>query len=100
MNTFTNKEGVFTLYSNDECTHFEVSAPGMSKLKFDNKLNYTTIDSNYTIDSLPNRKLEYHNISYKPFLLNDTILFHFDASLFDKAKIEGDMGILYLEKIK
>jgi hypothetical protein len=77
-----------------------VSAPGMSKLKFDNKLNYTTIDSNYTIDSLPNRKLEYHNISYKPFLLNDTILFHFDASLFDKAKIEGDMGILYLEKIK
>ena len=74
----------------------------MSKLKFDKKLNYTVIDSTYSIsiDSLPNRKLEYHNISYKPFLLNDTILFHFDASLFDKAKIEGDMGILYLEKIK
>ena len=100
MNTFTNKEGVFTLYSNDECTHFEVSAPGMSKLKFDNKLNYSSIDSNYTIDSLPNRKLEYHNISYVPFLLNDTVLFSFDADMFDDAKYEGRMDTLYLIKIE
>jgi hypothetical protein len=77
-----------------------VSAPGMSKLKFDNKLNYSSIDSNYTIDSLPNRKLEYHNISYVPFLLNDTVLFSFDADMFDDAKYEGRMDTLYLIKIE
>ena len=99
LNTYTNKEGVFTLYSNDVCTHFEISAPGMTKIKFDKELDYIFVDTVYTLDNLPNRKLEYHNISYKPFLINDTQLLQFDSTKFSLHKMEGSMPAVYLEAI-
>ncbi|MBR7167825.1 MAG: hypothetical protein IKD33_03340, partial [Bacteroidales bacterium] len=100
LNTYTNKEGVFTLYSNDVCTHFEISAPGMTKIKFDKELDYIFVDTVYTLDNLPNKKLEYHNISYKPFLINDTLLLHFDSTKFSLHKMEGYMTSVYLEAIR
>ena len=100
LNTYTNNEGVFTLYSNDVCTHFEISAPGMTKVKFDKKLDYTFVDTIHTLDNLPNKKLEYHNISYIPFLVNDTLLLHFDSTMFNLRKIESSMPTVYLEAMK
>lgn len=97
INTFSNQHGEFTLYSNDVCTHFEISAPGMTKVKFDKEINYHIVDDNYTPDNLPNRKLEYHNISYVPFLIHDTILLHFDSAMFNLRKMEGNMPTIYLE---
>jgi hypothetical protein len=99
LNTYTNNEGTFTLYSNDICTHFEISATGMTKIKFDKELDYTVVDTTYTLDNLPNRKLEYHNISYKPFLINDTQLLQFDSTKFSLHKMEGSMPAVYLEAI-
>lgn len=104
MNTFTDSEGRFTLYSNDECVHFEISAPGKTKLKFNRKLdNYETLDSNYTFDKLPARRLEYHRISYHPFLPDSAdstlTLFDFDETLFSNAKFAGNMGTLYLKDL-
>jgi len=103
MNTFTNEKGDFTLYFNDLCTHFEISAPKMSKIKFDYKTNYYPITKKkYNILSLPMQFSEYHGISYKPFLLSnnnsdsinaDPYIFNFDASKFNKAKFIGFMGI-------
>lgn len=100
MNTFTNEKGEFTLYSNDECTHFEVSAPNMSKIKFDAKISYFS-DKKFSIDSLTDRKLEYHSISYKPFLktnINDSSfsIFDFDKEKFGKAKLTGRMKTIKL----
>lgn len=100
LNTYTDENGEFTLYSNDVCVHFEISAPGMSKIKFDSVVNYTVVTENYSLDSLPNKNLEYHDISYKPFLMNDTTLFVFKSDMFDKAKMEGILGVFYLEKMK
>lgn len=56
MNTYTDSTGSFRLVSNDICTHFEVSAPHYSKVKFDKKLPYP---ANLT---LPNRTREYQQI--------------------------------------
>lgn len=40
MNTYSDSSGRFRLVSNDICTHFEISAPGCSKVKFDKQLPY------------------------------------------------------------
>jgi len=111
QNTFSDKDGNFTLYSNDICTHFEISAPGMTNTKFDKKVEYTPTSShNIKIENLPNKDLEYHKISYMPFLLNkvenqDSItniqnyIFNFEKSLFSKSLFKGDLGVQKLMKI-
>jgi len=101
LNTFTDSEGNFSIYSNDKCVHFEVSAPGKTKLKFNRKIkNYVQLDPNADWDNLPNRKLEYHSISYHPFLSEEAeTLFDVDASLFNSAKFVGNMGTLYLKDL-
>jgi len=103
LNTFTNELGEFTLYSNDECTHFEVSAPKMTKIKFDAKIKFKSTDK-ISIENLTDRKLEYHSISYKPFLrtnVNDSLfsIFDFDSSKFNKAKLVGSMNTIKLFRI-
>ncbi len=109
MNTFTNEKGEFTLYSNDICIHFEISAPKMNKLKFDYITNYyPTTNKGFSLQSLPNQYLEYHTISYKPFLLNKVLsdsitsefhIFNFDATKFNSAKFKGFMGIKKLKPV-
>lgn len=109
MNTFSDENGEFTLYSNDECVHFEISAPGMSKVKFDATIEYQNIGNNtISFDSLPDRYLEYHQISFLPFL-KDTVLenstsnypiFDFDKEMFFNAKFQGKMEDIYLKPIR
>ncbi|MBQ6083654.1 MAG: hypothetical protein IJK92_04810 [Bacteroidales bacterium] len=104
MNTYTDENGEFTLYSNDSCIYFEISAPGKNKLKFDSdglNLKYRSVDgSNNSYTDLKNVNLEYQNISYFPFLKNDTMLFEFKHEMFDKARFITDMGVLKLKRIK
>ena len=40
INTYSDNNGGFRLVSNDVCSHFEVSAPGYSKVKLDRHLPY------------------------------------------------------------
>jgi hypothetical protein len=108
MNTFTDENGKFTLYSNDICVHFEISATGMSKLKFDYITKYYPLSNKYSeIRNLPEQSLEYHSISYKPFLCVNSFdttnanscIFNFDATKFNKAKFVGFMGIKELKPL-
>ena len=100
LNSYTNENGEFTIYSNDECVHFEMSAPGMTKVKFDKKIHYSDADGNEPdFSNLPNRKREYQKISYIPYLKSDTVFFDFKPDMFNKAKYFGEMGDIYLEKL-
>lgn len=109
-NTYTNQKGQFTLYSNIRFVHFLISAPGMSKKKFDYKPGYKSVKGSITEDSLKDKLLEYHDISYEPFLKDlvniegDSLdrsnsIFNF-KEVFDKAKFIGEMKPVYLEPIK
>ena len=102
MNTYSDENGRFMLYSNDSNVHFEISAPGYSKVKFDkDDLQYSSVDGgDCDFSTLQNVDLEYHKISYFPFLANDTMLFEFKPGMFDKAKFKADLGDIELKKIR
>lgn len=104
QNTFTDINGNFTLYSNDRCTRFYFSAPGMSFIETTidtlsySKTKGSIIDEGY----LENRKLEYHKILYQTFLeKRDTInsILLFDSKLFNTSHFEANVGIIELEPI-
>ena len=103
-NTYTDSLGNFTLYSNKEFIHFQVSAPGKETLFFDYKTQYKpNVDNPIPWDKLPHQQLEYHKISYQPFLNKDTTgaiykTFHFNPELFNKAQYQGQMNTLVLKK--
>lgn len=100
LNAYTNENGEFTIYTNDECVHFEVSAPGMTKAKFDKKMRFVDKDGNECdLSKVPNRKREYQKISYMPYLKNDNVFFDFKPEMFNKATYFGEMGDIYLEKL-
>lgn len=108
LNTFSNENGEFTIYSNDKCVHFKVSAPGMVRFSVNNKkIAYKPIyKHNYKIENLPNMKLEYQKIPYLPFLKNDSLnpnqkepfIFNFKPEMFNNAKFSGSLGTIELEK--
>ena len=102
MNTFTNERGEFTLYCNDPCSRFEISAPGMTKIKLDKKIKFNQIaKGDFDINNLPNKEIEYQSIPYFAFHKDSArSVFDLDTSKFNQAKFEGDLGILYLKKIK
>ncbi len=56
MNTYSDSTGHFRLVSNDTCSHFEISAPHYSKVKFNKSLPYPAGIS------LPNCTREYQQI--------------------------------------
>lgn len=106
MNTFSNERGEFTLYTNDYPVHFEISAPGMSRLKFDSVCTFQSVKG-YEVYSpfVPNRKLEYHDIDYNIFLPDsfpngERDIFDFRPELFGNARLEGNIGVLYLRPIE
>lgn len=101
MNTFSDENGRFTLYSNDECIHFEISAPGKSKAKFNKKLTYScSTGEKFDVNNLPDRTLEYHQISHHPFLdHSDTTtlpVLRFRAEEFNQYQWSGEMGTVLL----
>ena len=102
VNTYTDENGNFTLYTNDEMIHFSISAPYMKRLRFDKNLKYKQIvEGNFDRNNLPEQLLEYQKISYKPYLKDAaTSVFDFEPTKFNEAKFEGDMGKIYLTPIK
>jgi hypothetical protein len=110
MNTFSDAQGHFTLYSNDECVHFEISAPGTELFKFSQRYVYTPLKPGAPpITELPRRDLEYHSIHYQPFLRNLPIperieaehyVFDFNPELFARAVYQGNMGLVPLQRFK
>lgn len=101
MNSYTDANGRFTLYSNDECIHFEISAPGKSKVKFDKKITYSCADGEqFDVNNLPDRMLEYHQISHHRFLScsdsTRTPVLQFRPDEFNQCKWTGEMGTIML----
>jgi hypothetical protein len=102
VNTFSDSLGNFMLYSNDQCTHFKISAPGMTAVTFNYpKLEYTATECATThIDSVPNRTLEYQQISYKPFVDTATgRLFALKPELFSNAQFATSIQPVYVKPI-
>ncbi len=104
MNTYTDSEGRFTLYSNDYNVHFEVSAPGMSRKKFDRrKIKYSNPQGIDT-ENLPDRDREYHQIDYKPYLNTSNpdrpFNMDFDSVHFFRYTLEGELGTVRLRRLK
>ena len=108
INTYTDKNGEFTLYTNDIVTHFECSACGMSNFCMTKNLTYTPATSeNYDINNLPEKWLDYHHRSYTPLLkdgLNLTekstnYIFNFDEEKFHQYKFTADFGLFVIEKM-
>lgn len=85
QNTFSPKDGTFKLYSNDICYHFWISAPGMSTERFDVKYDLDQPLSIY--DTMPNRHLEYQQISYVPFLKNQNSMLTLEEKYFGRSKV-------------
>lgn len=109
QNTFTDANGDFNLFSNDTCYHFEVSAPGMTSLKFDYDIHYERNPNSTLAESdLTDRNLEYHDIPFSPFLKNEEMkesnysepfIFDFEPSKFSRFHYQGRMNTLYLKPI-
>ncbi|MCR4932449.1 MAG: carboxypeptidase-like regulatory domain-containing protein, partial [Bacteroidales bacterium] len=103
MNTYTDSNGRFTLYSNDYNVHFEVSAPRMSHQKFDRRnIRYST-PKGIDTKNLPNRPREDQQIYYNPYGNNSIpdIPFNmdYDSTHFFRYSLEGDMGTIKLKKL-
>jgi len=108
-NTFSDEEGNFKLYSNTEFVHFEVSAPGLTTSNFDFKDPYISVDKYaMPIANLPNQKLEYQKVTYKPFLkypdfkkAPDSLnrIFNFNPDKFNRFRYKKVMPDILLEKV-
>ena len=103
MNTYTDNNGCFTLYSNDYNVHFEISAPGMSREKFDRRNVKYSNPQGIDTKNLPDRDREYQQIDYRPYL-NTSIPempfnMDFDSVHFFRYSLEGDMGTIKLSRL-
>ena len=96
VNTFGDTTGRFRLVSNDICTHFEISAPGWSKVKFDRALPYP--DGMVLHD----KEREYQQIPLMGWGWGEDmwILPFDDTSRYAaEGAVERDMGDIKLEKL-
>lgn len=96
-NTFSGKDGQFTLISNDIMTHFELSAPGYECIKFDKKIDYQPAPNP---EKLPERTLEYQQISYLPFLMDESHLLELNPSLFITPSSVGKVHTIELNPLQ
>lgn len=108
LNSYSNKNGEFCFYSNDENVAFRVSAVGMFTVAFQKKIDYVKAnDFQGDSSNLPNQKLEYHKISYQGFLSKAFSydlqqrypIFDFNPDLFDDYKFEANLGEIRLKKV-
>lgn len=102
LNTFTDENGVFNLYSNDECVYYAISAPGMDTKRLkDIYLDYRDINGELAeFDTLPDKRIKSSMVSYGKFLKNKNRLFKFKKGEFDKAVIFADLGEIRLKMLE
>ena len=94
VNTFSDSTGAFRLVSNDICTHFEISAPGYSKVKFDKRLAYPA-DIN-----LSDRTREYQQIPVSGWGGEWTTLPTADTGQFAaRNAVEASIGRIKLRRL-
>lgn len=107
VNAYTDATGSYTMYSNNEMVHFEASAPGMTKLKFNFHGKYKKVGNHNTpFNKLPNPKREIQTISYKEFMIYNNItdsiegdvIFNFDTIAFNNALYISNMKPIVLEE--
>ncbi len=97
MNTFTNETGEFNLYSNDECYHYEISAPGYTNEKFDKELKYSPDPKTLEFENVG---LEYHSNHFQWYLDTSFIgesVFTFKKESFNQFKTRSSLGTIELE---
>jgi len=102
QNTFSDKDGKFSLYSNDVIHHLKVSAPGKSVYDLNKPLEYQPIHENVVPeDSLPSRDLEYQKIDYRDFIMLDQdsmpVFFEYRDGVFKKASYSTTIGKIELK---
>ncbi|MCL1969356.1 MAG: cellulase family glycosylhydrolase [Bacteroidetes bacterium] len=102
VNTYSDENGDFTLYSNDEMVHFSISAPKMARVRFNKNAKYKQIvEGIFDRDNMPDQYLEYQQMCYKPYLKEfPTSVFDFEPSKFNQAKFEGKMKNVYLKSVE
>lgn len=92
VNTYTDSTGSFRLVSNDVCVHFEVSAPGCSRQKF----NRTSLFS--SVPELPCRDREYQQIPLLGWSTGNMLLPCEPMRFAATGATEADMGIVQLKR--
>jgi hypothetical protein len=99
-NTFTDKKGHFSLYSNDKIVNFNITAPGYEMIYQFYEAEYEKNEINDTINEV---KLEYQKIHYGDFLMNDSSnsngIFTFKFDYFNQYVYYGKIGVLKLNKL-
>lgn len=108
INTYTDKDGYYNLYSNDSLAHFEVSAFGLTDVKRDLHLNYELVDQNKQVSK---RELRYETVFFKDYLLpydslnlelipyQRPIIFNFDSTKFNRSKYRAKMSEFVLDSV-
>jgi len=105
VNTFSDNDGNFQLWSNDVCVHFTVSAPGYESviLQGDNSLirfeqgDYQSVRER--LSHLPGFVREYQQIPLLEGLQNDTIFFQYrmlDGRKAERGKVRNPIVIRQL----
>lgn len=110
MNTYSDDEGKFKLYSNDENIHFSVSALGYDTKVFDRHLIYFDCHgkrAELVPENLPQQKSEYHDIHFQDYLRNkqvpdslvDVFMFDYDTNKFNQHKYKAKMTEILLKPL-
>lgn len=96
MNTYTDPDGRFELWCNALCVHFEVSAAGWSKAKFDAQPQFDGEAPD--LAALPAQEREYQSIDYRQYLLSDSSLLTLDSSQLSTEGLRATIPPVRLRK--
>ncbi|MEQ8907870.1 MAG: hypothetical protein RIC95_01645 [Vicingaceae bacterium] len=105
INTYTDGNGDFELYSNDTLLHFEVSAFGKEKFGQSYNIQYLIADTQKEINDKV-RKLSYEQISFLDFyddksqseIISTNSIFNFNKSAFQQYVFKALVPVIELEK--
>ena len=93
INTFSDSTGRFRLVSNDVCTHFEISAPGYSKVKFDQRVKFPATDK------LPEQDREYQQLPLLGWGPDTGILPQSPKQFEAPTAVEASIGTIKLSRL-
>lgn len=99
LNSFTLNDGSFKLFSNDKCFHYEISAPGYSRFRFDKTIEFLPVTQQPVLNNV---YLEYQQIKYHPFIDREKLprsLFNLKSNLFNSFKFISVLPPIKLKKL-
>jgi len=99
-NTFTDKKGHFSLYSNDKMINLHITAPGYEMIYYYNDTEYERVNFEEDINDI---HLEYQNVHYKKYLKNDSSnsngIFTFKSDDFGQYIYYGKLNVVKINKL-